>query len=170
MTVAEKLVEATNGDGQLVDIHATYLGSLNLIERLHRRLLDVIKDEFDRRSRADITPIQALLLFNIGEREVTVTELCARGYYLGSNVSHNLKKLIELGFIDRRRSRTDLRSVRLSLTESGQEVHDIIARLYEKHVRTVEPIGGISADGFSRLNHALHRLERFWTDQILYQL
>lgn len=170
MAVTAKLVEATNHDGQLADIHATYLEALNLIERLHRRLLDVIKDEFDRRNRADINPIQALLLFNIADKEVTVTELCTRGYYLGSNVSHNLKKLIELGFLDRRRSRADLRSVRLSLTESGQEVHDIIARLYEKHVRTVEPIGGLSADGFSRLNQALRRLERFWADQILYQL
>ena len=76
-----------------------YLESLQLVERLHRRLLDVIKDEFDRAGRSDINAIQALLLFNIGESELTAGELRTRGYYLGSNVSYNLKKLVELEFI-----------------------------------------------------------------------
>ena len=77
-----------------------YLETLTLVERLHRRLLDVIKDEFDRRSRDDINPVQALLLYNIGEKDLTAGELRTRGYYLGSNVSYNLKKLVE---IDRKR-------------------------------------------------------------------
>ena len=61
------------------------------MERLHRRLLDVIKDEFDRRSRTTSTPVQALLLFNIGDKELTAGELRTRGYYLGSNLSYNVK-------------------------------------------------------------------------------
>ena len=93
-----------------------YLEALTLVERLHRRLLDVIKDEFDRRGRADINSVQALLLYNIGDKELTAGELRTRGYYLGSNVSYNLKKLVEMGFLDHQRSRVDRRSVRIRLT------------------------------------------------------
>ena len=99
-----------------------YLEALTLVERLHRRLLDVIKDEFDRRGRADINSVQALLLYNIGDKELTAGELRTRGYYLGSNVSYNLKKLVELGFLDHQRSRVDRRSVRIRLTAQGQEI------------------------------------------------
>ena len=98
-----------------------YIESLNLIERLHRRLLDVIKDEFDRRGRDDVNSVQALLLHNIGDKELTASELRKRGYYLGSNVSYNVKKLVETGYLHHQRSRIDRRSVRISLTPAGCE-------------------------------------------------
>ena len=151
-------------------VQPLYLEALTLVERLHRRLLDVIKDEFDRRGRADINSVQALLLYNIGDKELTAGELRTRGYYLGSNVSYNLKKLVELGFLDHQRSRVDRRSVRIRLTPQGQEVRKIVDSLYQKHVKTVEQVGGISGEEFATLNKSLHRLERFWTDQILYRL
>ena len=151
-------------------VQSLYLEALTLVERLHRRLLDVINDEFDRRGRADINSVQALLLYNIGDKELTAGELRTRGYYLGSNVSYNLKKLVELGFLDHQRSRVDRRSVRIRLTPQGQEVRRIVDSLYQKHVKTVEQVGGISGEEFSTLNKSLHRLERFWTDQILYRL
>ncbi|MDB5589989.1 winged helix DNA-binding protein [Enterovirga sp.] len=147
-----------------------YLEALDLVERLHRRLLDVIKDEFERRGRDDVNSVQALLLYNIGDKELTASELRTRGYYLGSNVSYNVKKLVEMGYLHHARSRIDRRSVRISLTEKGKQVHEIVAGLYEKHARTIEPIGGISDDDFARLNQSLVRLERFWTDQIRYRL
>jgi DNA-binding MarR family transcriptional regulator len=75
-----------------------------------------------------------------------------------------------MGFLDHQRSRVDRRSVRIKLTEKGAEVRDIVDALYMKHVRTVEQVGGISAEDFQTLNKSLHRLERFWTDQILYRL
>src|ERR671933_560702 len=147
-----------------------YLESLHLVERLHRRLLDVIKDEFERRGRDDVNSVQALLLYNIGDKELTASELRTRGYYLGSNVSYNVKKLVEMGYLHHARSRVDRRSVRISLTDKGRQVHDVIQALYDKHARTIEPIGGISQDDFQRLNQSLMRLERFWTDQIRYRL
>jgi len=170
MKTLAKVGEPAERQVRLDHIQPLYLEALTLVERLHRRLLDVIKDEFDRRGRADINAVQALLLFNIGDKELTAGELRTRGYYLGSNVSYNLKKLVEMGFLDHQRSRVDRRSVRIKLTERGREVRDIVSLLYEKHVRTVEQVGGISADEFSGLNKALQRLERFWTDQILYRL
>jgi len=162
--------ESAERQARFEQVQPLYLEALTLVERLHRRLLDVIKDEFDRRGRADINAVQALLLFNIGEKELTAGELRTRGYYLGSNVSYNLKKLVEMGFLDHQRSRVDRRSVRIKLTQKGREVREIVGSLYEKHVRTVEQVGGISRDEFTGLNKALHRLERFWTDQILYRL
>ena len=170
MKTVAKAIEPAERQARFDHIQPHYLEALTLIERLHRRLLDVIKDEFDRRGRADINAVQALLLFNIGDKELTAGELRTRGYYLGSNVSYNLKKLVEMGFLDHQRSRVDRRSVRIKLTDKGTDVRDIVEQLYQKHVRTVEQVGGISGDEFAGLNKALHRLERFWTDQILYRL
>ncbi len=152
------------------DIRPVYLEALTLVERLHHRLLDIIRDEFDRRNREDINPVQALLLYNIGDSEVTASELRTRGYYLGSNVSYNVKKLVELGFLHYARSRLDRRAVRISLTPKGQEVHDIVARLYDRQAAAVEKIGGVSREAFRDMNAALDRLERFWVDQIRYRL
>ncbi len=167
MNTLAKAVEPADRQARFGHIQPLYLEALTLVERLHRRLLDVIKDEFDRRGRADINAVQALLLFNIGDNDLTAGELRTRGYYLGSNVSYNLKKLVEMGFLDHQRSRVDRRSVRIKLTERGRGVRNIVALLYEKHGRTIEQVGGISADEFAGLNKALQRLERFWADQIL---
>ena len=78
---------------------STYLDTLGRLERLHRLLLDVVKDEFERLGLIDINSVQGLLLFNIGEHEVTAGELKSRGYYQGSNVSYNLKKLVDSGYM-----------------------------------------------------------------------
>src|SRR5580692_11163531 len=165
-----KAVEPAERAERIDQIRPLYLEALTLVERLHRRLLDVIKDEFDRRGRSDINSVQALLLYNIGDKELTAGELRTRGYYLGSNVSYNVKKLVEVGFLHHSRSRIDRRSVRISLTERGKEVHRIVAGIYEKHARTIEQIGGIPGDDFVRMNASLLRLERYWTDQIKYRL
>ncbi|BBE71607.1 transcriptional regulator LdtR [Oharaeibacter diazotrophicus] len=157
-------VEAEQG------LQPLYLEALRLVERLHRRLLDVIKDEFDRAGRTDVNAVQALLLFNIGDSELTAGELRTRGYYLGSNVSYNLKKLVEMGYIHHQRSRMDRRSVRVRLTEKGQAVAQIVEKLYNRHIMSIETVGGINRDDFKTLNKSLQRLERFWTDQILYRL
>jgi len=141
-----------------------------MVERLHRRLLDVIKDEFDRQGRNDINAVQALLLYNLGDSELTAGELRTRGYYLGSNVSYNLKKLVDMGYIHHQRSRTDRRSVRVSLTEQGRDVAQTVDALYERHTQSLQQIGQIDTESFETLNKALQRLERFWTDQILYRL
>ena len=151
-------------------LRSLYLESLQLVERLHRRLLDVIKDEFERNGRSDINAIQALLLFNIGDTELTAGELRSRGYYLGSNVSYNLKKLVDLGFVNHQRSRVDRRSVRISLTPKGVQVAKVVEGLYNRHIGSIEQVGGISADEFTQMNRALQRLDRFWNDSIAYRM
>ncbi len=161
---------ALENDDRRQAIRSLYLESLQLDERLHRRLLDVVKDEFDRNGRSDINAIQALLLFNIGNSELTAGELRSRGYYLGSNVSYNLKKLVDLGFINHQRSRIDRRSVRVSLTPKGQEVAEVVSGLYERHVGSIEQVGGINSDEFQQMNRVLQRLDRFWNDTIAYRM
>lgn len=151
-------------------IDSEYMQSLRLIERLHRLLLDVIKDEFDRNGGDDLNSVQALLLYNIGESELTAGELKTRGYYLGSNVSYNLKKLVDMGYLHYKRSETDRRSVRVSLTEKGKDACEIVKRLYQRQLGSVQAVGEVSQEDFSHLNKALFRLERFWSDQIRYRL
>src|SRR5436189_544754 len=170
MKAVATAAETVERDPRKTQVQPLYLEALTLVERLHRRLLDVIKDEFDRRGRSDINSVQALLLYNIGDKELTAGELRTRGYYLGSNVSYNVKKLVEMGYLHHARSRVDRRSVRISLTEKGREVHKIVVTLYEKHAMTVEQIGGVMTDDFHKMNQSLARLERFWTDQIKYRL
>lgn len=151
-------------------LRSLYLEALHLVERLHRRLQDVVKDEFDRQGRDDINAIQAILLFNIGDAELSAGELRSRGYYQGSNVSYNLKKLIELGFINHQRSATDRRAVRVSLTPKGKEVAEVVARLYDRHIGKIEQVGGINEVEFGQMNKALQRLDRFWNDTIAYRM
>ncbi len=152
------------------DLKSEYLRALTLVERLHRQLLDVIKDELDRRGQSDINSVQALLISNIGDQELTAGELRTRGHYLGSNVSYNLKKLVEAGYIHHERSDVDRRSVRVSLTSVGQEIREVVEGLYSHHLESMEPVGGITATDFHQMNVALQRLERFWGDQIRYRL
>jgi DNA-binding MarR family transcriptional regulator len=152
------------------NIKHRYLEALTLIERLHRRLLDVIKDDFERTGEKEVNPVQALLLFNISDAELTAGELKTRGHYQGSNVSYNLKKLVEAGYVNHERSNADKRSVRISLTQKGQEIRSRVDAMYNRQLQAIEEVVGISADEFERINKALTRLERYWTDQILYRL
>jgi DNA-binding MarR family transcriptional regulator len=147
-----------------------YLESLNLVERLHRQLLDVIKDELDRRGERVVNSVQALLLFNIGDQELTAGELRTRGHYLGSNVSYNLKKLVESGYINHERSDVDRRSVHVSLTEKGNQIRDIVVKLFDRHLESIEAVGNVTAQDFENINVSLRRLERFWLDQVRYRL
>ncbi|MEN8891805.1 MarR family winged helix-turn-helix transcriptional regulator [Planktotalea arctica] len=145
-----------------------YLEALALVERLHRLLLDVIKDEFERINVLEINAVQGLLLFNIGDNEVTAGELKSRGYYQGSNVSYNLKKLVEMGFMHHQRCEIDRRSVRVKLTRKGRDIRDGIAQLFERHADGLQGKGVLGPEGLIEITGALKRMERYWTDQIRY--
>jgi DNA-binding MarR family transcriptional regulator len=147
-----------------------YLETLNLLERLHRQLLDVIKDELDRREEREINSVQALLLFNVGDQELSAGELRTRGHYLGSNVSYNLKKLVDLGYIHHERSEVDRRSVLVRLTGKGEFVRDMLRELFERHLGSLEAVGNVAAADLDSLNASLKRLERFWIDQVRFRL
>jgi len=145
-----------------------YMETLGMVERLHRLLLDVIKDEFERLGLLDINAVQALLLFNIGEHEVTAGELKTRGYYQGSNVSYNLKKLVDAGYMHHQRCQIDRRAVRVRLTEKGRDIRRIVRELFERHAGGLDDSAILETGALDFLNASLRSLERFWTDQIRY--
>ncbi|MEM9970327.1 MAG: winged helix DNA-binding protein [Pseudomonadota bacterium] len=145
-----------------------YMENLSLIERLHRLLLDVIKDEFERLGMLEINAVQALLLFNIGDHEVTAGELKSRGYYQGSNVSYNLKKLVDMGFMHHQRCEIDRRSVRVRLTDKGREVRGIVDQLISRHADGLQNDPILGEARIDDVNAALTRMERYWSDQIRY--
>ncbi len=147
---------------------ASYLDGLTLVERLHRLLLDVIKDEFERVGILEISPVQGLLLFNVGPNEVTAGELKTRGYYQGSNVSYNLKKLVDSGYMHHQRSEIDRRSVRVSLTEKGRQIRIVVGKLFATHAIGLTDGGVLDQQGLDDINSSLRRVERYWTEQIRY--
>ena len=153
-----------------LDLRGQYLDCLNLVERLHRQLLDVIKDELDRRGERIVNSVQALLLFNIGDQELTAGELRTRGHYLGSNVSYNLKKLVEADFLHHQRSSSDRRSVHVKLTEKGKKIQEMVKDLFHRHLESLEAVGNVTSADLDALNTSLRRLERFWLDQVRYRL
>ena len=139
----------------------TYIESILLIERLHRRFLDVIKAELDRLKISDINNVQTLILYNINSEELTIGELTNRGYYLGSNVSYNVKKLVENGYLMQERSLHDKRSVKIRLSDKGLQLCQKVDELYERHIKALREPGG---DQLVSINKLLLQLERFWTD------
>jgi len=132
MALLQKQTEPSSSiDGCL---NKEYLQTLTLVERLHRQLLDVVKNELDRTKSNEINSVQALLLFNIGDEKMTAGELRSRGYYLGSNVSYNLKKLVKAEYLSHEPSATDRRAVHVCLTEKGQQVRQVVQALFERQL------------------------------------
>lgn len=145
-----------------------YKLTISFIERLHRLLLDVIKDEFERLRIAEINSVQALLLFNIGAEELTAGELKGRGYYQGSNVSYNLKKLVENGFLHHQRCNVDRRAVRIKLTDKGREIHELVGKLHARHACNFMSMADDDERALEELNDRMERLETFWRKSIRY--
>ena len=142
----------------------TYWEALTLIERLHRQFLDVLKAELERLGYADINNVQGLILYNIGDDSLTVGDLTHRGYYLGSNVSYNLKKLVENGYLDQERSRHDRRSSRVQLTEKGRALRQSLQVLFDEQVRKLDDSGRLEGDELTEMIRMLKQMERFWGD------
>ena len=144
-----------------------YYETLLLVERVHRHFLEVIKLELDRLGVQDINNVQALILYNIGDDEMSVGELTARGFYLGSNVSYNVKKMVEHTYLLQEPSPHDRRSSRVKLSDKGIALHKQISAHFEKQVGALQQ-AGLTQDDIAKGNDILHRLERFWTSMINY--
>jgi DNA-binding MarR family transcriptional regulator len=144
-----------------------YYDAIHLIERLHRHFLDVLKIELDRLGIQDINNVQSLILYNIGEDELTVGELTMRGYYLGSNVSYNVKKMVENDYLVQERSIHDRRSVRVKLSKKGLLLRDRVSAMFERQVAGMRNVG-VGMDELQRTVETLVKLERFWSAQMEY--
>jgi len=139
-----------------------YQDAIFLIERLHRHFLEVVKSELDRLGTEDVNNVQALILFNIGEEELTVGELTNRGYYLGSNVSYNVKKMVENEYLVHERSTHDRRSIRVRLSPKGLELYGRMKVMFQRHIEELEA-GPHNMEELRQSMKALRHLEQFWT-------
>lgn len=141
-----------------------YYDTVQLIERMHRHFLDVLKIELERLSIQDINNVQALILFNIGGDDLTVGELTVRGYYLGSNVSYNVKKMVEAGYLIQERSQHDKRSVRVKLSDKGKSLKEKINAIFERHTRELHAVE-LNEEKLNQINERMRLLERFWASR-----
>jgi DNA-binding MarR family transcriptional regulator len=142
-------------------MQTAYLDLIAIVERLHRQFLEVVKLELDKEGVHDINNVQAMILYNIGESEMTVGELTLRGCYLGSNVSYNVKKMLENAYIVQERSPHDRRSVRVRLSEKGLVLHNKLSKMHERHVAALMQ-GVVQSEELVTSHKTLRRLERFW--------
>ena len=157
------------GEGAETDTAQARLAEvLGLIERLHRLQLDIVKDEFERLGIADINPVQAMILFNVSHREVTATELRNRGFYQGSNITYNLKRLVDLGYMVQRRSLTDGRVTWVRLTEDGRRIERVVAAMIARHAQRLTEGPHLAPDRLDETRDALLALEGYLKDQIRY--
>lgn len=130
------------------------------IERLHRQLLEVVSLELDSFGIYDINNVQALMLFNIGDVEMTIGELTTRGAYLGTNVSYNVKKMVDNGYLVQERSVHDRRSIHVRLTTKGRRLVDRLSAMHQRHVASLPQTGILDAQ-LQALSDTLRRLEQF---------
>src|SRR6516164_8101499 len=140
---------------------SAYLEVISLVERLHRHFLEVVKLELDGLRIHDINNAQGLMLFNIGDAEMSVGELTLRGCYLGSNVSYNVKKLVENGYLVQERSVHDRRSIHVHLTEKGCELRDSLTAMHQRHLEMLSQ-AELTAEDLHTVGVRLRRLEQFW--------
>jgi DNA-binding MarR family transcriptional regulator len=147
--------------GQETVMTEPYLEVISFVEQLHRRFLEIVKLELDGLGIRDINNVQAMMLFNIADAEMTVGELTLRGCYLGSNVSYNVKKLVENGYLAHERSPYDRRSVHIMLTDKGRSIRDRLSDMHQRHVEMLKETALTQAD-LEAVIVTLRRLERFW--------
>jgi DNA-binding MarR family transcriptional regulator len=142
-------------------MNSAYLEVISLVERLHRHFLEVVKLELEGLGIHDINNVQGMMLFNIGEAEMTIGELTLRGCYLGSNVSYNVKKMVENGYLTQQRSLHDRRSIHVRLTQKGIRLRDCLTEMLRRHADLLSQ-AALSAEDLQGAGATLRRLERFW--------
>lgn len=142
----------------------SYHEAIQLIERLQRRFFDVLKAELDKKGILDINPVQAMMLFKIGDDEMTVGELTLRGYYIGSNVSYNVKELEKTGYLEKARSIHDKRSFRVKVSEKGVKICEIISAMLTAHTGKIAPFD-MDLEEIEDVNLTLRSLEKFWASE-----
>ncbi len=142
-----------------------YFQSVQSLERLHRLFLDVVKTELDNIKMFDINNVQAIIIYNIGTNQLTVGELTNRGYYLGSNVSYNLRKMVKNEYIIQVQTPHDRRSSLVKLSPKGLELYKKLDQVFQKHSEILNNKGG--KETLTQLSSSLHKLENFWSDTVI---
>ncbi len=145
----------------LTGLKARYLETVQLMERLHKQFLELIQGELDESRTDDINSVQALIVHAIGAEEVLIGDLIQRGYYLGTNVSYNVRRLIETGYLAQARSEHDRRAVKIRLTDKGAALSARLDQAFEGHVRQLD--GAAMLAPLAQASDVLRKLSGFWT-------
>ena len=140
---------------------SAYFKVISLVERLHRQFLELVKLELDSLGIRDINNVQGMMLFSIGDAEMTVGELTLRGCYLGSNVSYNVRKMVDNAYLAQQRSLHDRRSIHVHLTEKGCTLRDSLTAMHQRYFEMLTE-AGLTADDLQAVGITLRRLEQFW--------
>lgn len=146
-----------------------YFDSIMQIERLHRLFLEVIDKELDAMGVQDVSNVQCFMLYNIGRNKLTVGEITNRGYYLGSNVTYNLKKMVEIGYIIQEASVRDRRSSHVRLSDKGIELYERFEKMLERHAENIEH-NGITQSHLVELTTNLRKMESFWSFMVSHRI
>jgi DNA-binding MarR family transcriptional regulator len=161
--IATNTARSANGplaDGIADGLKGRYLETVQLMERLHKQFLELVQAELGTGESGDINSVQAMIVHAIGAEEVLVGDVIQRGYYLGTNVSYNVRKLVEAGYLTQERSRHDRRALKLRLTPKGLELCERLDRLFETHIRELE--GSAMFDELAHATRVLKDLSSFW--------
>ena len=161
--------ENKSSSNMTLDARNDYLEAIRLIELLHRQFLEVVKADLDGRGIVDINNIQALILFNIGDSELTVGELTNRGYYLGSNVSYNVRKMVDNNYLIQERSAHDKRSMRIRPSGKGLDLCQQISKMFDRHSKALEE-SSFNPGHIKLASDSYRQLERFWAGLLNYNL
>lgn len=148
-------------------VRSGYLELTSMLDRLHRRYLDVVRVELESMGINNINPSQALMLVGIGDEDIPVRDLIHRKGYQASTVSYNVKKLSEYGYLEQERAAHDRRSVRLRLSPKGRE---IVSRLRELEARHMEFTSGRGEllRGMENATATLRQLDQIWAEYITF--
>lgn len=161
----DRLDNEVDVDDPAQEIRSFYAELTCLIERLHRRYLEVIRIELESMGIRDINSVQALILVTVSDEEMLVRDLIQRCYYLGSSASYNIKKLVECGYLEQERRGHDKRAVRLRLSNKGRELFTQLAVLEERHADELADDESL-VSGIKQTRRMLRRMERVWADFI----
>ena len=142
-----------------------YFESVQSLERLHRLFLDVVRAELDNMEMFDINNVQAIIVYNIGTSQLTVGELTNRGYYLGSNVSYNLRKMVKHEYVEQVPTPHDRRSSLVKLSPKGMDLYKKLDQVFQKHGEILNSKCG--KETLAQLSGSLQKLERFWNETIV---
>lgn len=131
-------------------------------ERLHRMFLEIVRRELSRLQIRDINSAQCLILYQAAHEnnKLTINEFTTRGYYMGSNISYNISKMVRNGYFIQCENTDDKRSSYIKLSKKGLELYEKLDELFKDHSFDLEQSGTDNKD-FTKLYNILNEIENF---------
>jgi len=169
MAMNEQITSGLMSKVKVEQATSQFIRAVGLIDRLQAKHHEIIARMLEARNLTELTAVQAVMLYNLGDREIMAGEMRSRGIYLGSNVSYNLKKLVGLGYLEQRPSPHDKRASHVRLTEKGKAIHDLVGQTYAAHVQKILATCPIDFQDVINLENILQVVDQFWSQELYIQ-